>query len=194
MLQHGVLIIICLFCVLLMSGCSQAGIPYPTTSSTTGTLPPASSTTGVSTTSTSTPTPPKSTTGTPGKIPLASLVGTADYIVVGKVANIVDNYMDQGKVYTLVTLNVEQQIKGTTADEITIKIPGGSIGEIGVNATDYPVFHAAEKAVVFLKKDGDVFKVSGGYQGKLTIDKNNMVGVSTLTDYLNSVKAIIAKN
>jgi hypothetical protein len=195
MLQNGVIVILCLLAILVLSGCNAAGVPSPTTLTNT-TLIITSSTTGVPTTSTSTPgaTNISTTTPTPGKISLGTLVGTADYIVVGKVAKIVDDYQDQGKVYTLVTFNVEQQPKGTTADEITIKIPGGTIGGIGVIATDYPVFRVGEKAVVFLKKDAEVFTVSGGYQGKLTIDENNMVGAATLADYLKSITVIIAKN
>lgn len=116
----------------------------------------------------------------------------ADYILVGSVVTIEDSHQIEGRVYTLVTFNVEQQIKGNTIDEVTIKVPGGVIGGIGSISTDTPTFHYGEKAVVFLVTDGNYFTVAGGFYGKVTIDENNMAGGMPLSGYIDQIKDILA--
>jgi hypothetical protein len=186
-LHHWFLAVVCLIAVSIMVSCDVAGTQSPTIS-TTGTLSPTSLTT-------STPgTTPISTTDTPGKVSLQKLVETAGYILVGQVANITADQPIDGKIYTLVTFSVTQKIRGETGDEVTIRVPGGEIGGIGMISTDNPTFSPGEKAVVFLSSTEGYFTVAGGMYGKVTVDENNMAGGMPLAAYIDQVKEIIAQH
>jgi hypothetical protein len=191
-LYRWLLTIVCLIAVSALFSCDAAA----TQSQTASTAVPTStaSTPNIPTSITSTvSTTPASTTGTPGKVPLERLVEMAGYIITGQVTNIAKNQQIDGVVYTLVTFLVEQNIKGETGPEVTIRIQGGEIGGIGMMATDNAAFHAEEKAVVFLASVEGYFTVVGGLYGKVTIDENNMAGGMPLAEYIDQVKKIITQ-
>ena len=128
-----------------------------------------------------------------GKLTLEQLAARANSILVGKVTNIA--YYQEGKrnIYTLVTLSVEQPIKGETEGEVVIRVPGGEIDGLVMMVTDTPSFQLGERAVVFLDKGEGTFTVVGGFQGKFTVDENNMVGNKPLTEFIDQLKDILAR-
>ncbi len=96
-------------------------------------------------------------------------------------------------IYTLVTLSVEQIFKGEIADEVVIRVPGGKLdGQIQV-VEDSPSFQSGERAVVFLEKGDGISRVFGGFQGKFTIDKDNMVSNVPLKEFVEQVRNAVAK-
>ena len=75
-----------------------------------------------------------------------------------------------------------------------IKVPGGAVGGLEMMVTDNPSFQSGERVVVFLNNNQGIFTVFGGFQGKFTIDKNNMVsGNKQLTEFINELRAILRK-
>jgi len=136
--------------------------------------------------------PPQSTGGTVGKITVEQLTAKAASIMVGKVTNIACYQEGKGNIYTLVTLSVEQTIKGETGGEVAIRVPGGKVGGLEMMVTDAPSFQLGERAVVFLDNSEGTFTVVGGFQGKFTIDSNNMVGNKPLTEFTDQIKDILA--
>jgi hypothetical protein len=193
-MHRCMLVITCLMAVSLVFSCDAAATQSQTASTTTvptSTASTSSIPTSITSTASTTPT---STTSTPGKVSLEKLVEIADYIITGQVTNIVKNQQIDGVVYTLVTFLVEQNIKGETGPEVTIRIQGGEIGGIGMMATDNAAFHAEEKAVVFLASVEGYFTVVGGLYGKVTIDENNMAGGMPLAEYIDQVKKIYTQN
>jgi hypothetical protein len=90
---------------------------------------------------------------------------------------------------------VEQTIKGETGGEVVIRVVGGEVGGLVLMVTDTPSFQSGERVVVFLDKGEGIFTVVGGFQGKLTIDKNNRVsGDKPLTEFIDQIKDALARH
>ncbi|TET48271.1 hypothetical protein E3J59_00855 [Candidatus Aerophobetes bacterium] len=55
--------------------------------------------------------------------------------------------------------------------EITVKVPGGEVGGIGLKVSDTPEFRKGEEVFLFLRIEKlPIFKVAGLFQGKYTIE------------------------
>ena len=161
-------ILICLLVVLGMAGCS----PGPQAPSL----------------------PRQSAAGIVEKLTVEQLAARADSILVGKVTNIACYQEDKGNIYTLVTLSMEQTIKGETKEAVNVRIPGGELNRQAMWVEDAPSFQLGERVVIFLEEREGIFNVVGGFQGKFSIDKNNMVsGNMPLTEFINQIKAEVDK-
>jgi len=74
---------------------------------------------------------------------------------------------------------------------VVITIPGGELNGQKLLVEDTPSFQLEERAVVFLEERDGIFSVVGGFQGKFTIDKNNMVNGNTpLTEFIDRIRDI----
>ena len=75
---------------------------------------------------------------------------------------------DHTMIYTDVTVSVDECLKGREGPEITLKIPGGTVGEITLWVSDTPTFEKDEEVILFLQEE--YFQIVGWYQGKYTIE------------------------
>jgi len=138
--------------------------------------------------------PSQSTEGLVEKLTIEGLTGRADSILIGEVTDITCYKEDEGNIYTQVILRVEQTIKGETQGEVVIRVPGGEVDGLRLWVEDAPSFQLGERAVVFLEEGEGIFNVVGGFQGKFTIDNNNMVsGNMPLTEFVEQLRGILAK-
>ena len=127
------------------------------------------------------------------ELTLDELAARSDAILVGEVTDIASYQEGEGNIYTLVTLSVEQAIKGESEGEEVIRVPGGELGGQTLWVEDAPSFEPGERAVVFLEEIEGAFGVCGWHQGKFTIDNNNMVsGNITLTEFIDQIRDILA--
>jgi hypothetical protein len=77
---------------------------------------------------------------------------------------------EQNMIVTLVTLQVEEYLKGTGGQELTVEALGGIVGDKGLKVTGAPVFELGERAVLFLKAaENNRHHVVGWAQGKFTV-------------------------
>jgi len=76
------------------------------------------------------------------EIGLENLISKASTILQGTVSNLEAHWnRDQTMIYTSVTISVESYLKGgTTAPEVTIEVPGGTVGKITLWVSDTPTF------------------------------------------------------
>ncbi len=133
----------------------------------------------------------QSSAGLVVKLTLDDLTARADSILVGEVTGIAS--YQEANIYTLVTLSVEQTIKGESEGEVSIRIPGGEVNGQTLWVEDTPSFQLGERAVVFLGEGEGIFSIVGGFQGKFTIDNNNMVSSNvSLTEFIDQIKGILA--
>ena len=105
------------------------------------------------------------------------LVTHADWIVVGSVTGRESLWSaDRSNIYTLVTVSVEEWVKGGPGEnEIVITVPGGQVGETTEGVEDAAGFQEGERVLVYLRlNDDDSIGVVGGWQGKFVIT-NGMV-------------------
>lgn len=118
----------------------------------------------------------------------------ANKVVIAIVDNVMPSHLTSEKVngsnmiYTDVVLSVQETIKGSNTSKVTIRLPGGTVGEgkqkRSILAEDIPVFIVGEQVIVFLGKgtdglfplpDGEYYSVYGGFQGAYSIQNDKAV-------------------
>lgn len=123
---------------------------------------------------------------------LGQLTEEADSIIIGTVESI-ESYWENGRIFTDVSISTSSNLKGANHRDITVKIPGGTVGTISAAVSDTPVFENNAKVIVFLDNsrfEADRrFRVTGCYQGKYTIvdGKIKETGVS-VNDFVYSIQ------
>ena len=130
--------------------------------------------------------PERHVTGPIGNATFEQLVIHSNTILIGTVADIAANKDSSGKDYRLVTLNVEQVLKGENPGQAVVRVPGDG------NSIDTVKFADGEKVLILLDRGTGQFTIDGGVQGKFTI-VNNMVNSVTLNEYISNIKSILAR-
>ena len=104
----------------------------------------------------------------------------ADMIVTGKVVDQKSEWSsDKSKIYTNVTIQVDEFLKGSSSqNRIVIKNLGGEVGNIGETYSHVPNFANDEDVLVFVKKStkDESLRVFEGDEGKLTLYKDKKTG------------------
>jgi hypothetical protein len=118
------------------------------------------------------------------KFDLQSLVVNSNQIVVADVTEM-RSLRKQGRIYTDTTLEVRETWKGEATEEVTVRLPGGRIGDTVTRVHGMPGFQTGERVVAFLKErydddDSKRFSVTGLRQGKFHI----ALGPDTTTEFV----------
>ena len=104
----------------------------------------------------------------------------ADMIVTGKVVNQKSEWSsDKSKIYTNVTIQVDEFLKGSNnQNKIVIKNLGGEVGNVGETYSHVPTFQDDEDVLLFVKKStkDESLRVFEGDEGKLTLYKDKKTG------------------
>ena len=109
------------------------------------------------------------------KMSLEELSTQADTIVLGTIASQTSAWdTHTGSIYTDVTLTAHESIKGLSDEEITFRITGGVVGEIGMRTSNDPVFQNGERVVIFLNTEETPATVVGLHQGKYTVSNETV--------------------
>ncbi len=107
---------------------------------------------------------------------IEELTYEADSILIGEVKRIESRWnKDRTLIYTYITISVRKYTKALPSmkevKEITVKVPGGEVGGIGLKVSDTPEFRKGEEVFLFLRIEKlPIFKVAGLFQGKYTIE------------------------
>ena len=107
---------------------------------------------------------------------IEELTYEADFILTGKVQDMESRWNEEKTlIYTYVSVSVTKYIKRILEmeepKEITVKIPGGQVGDIALKVSDTPEFIKGEEVFLFLRlKELPIFRVAGLFQGKYTIE------------------------
>ena len=108
-----------------------------------------------------------------------ALAGQAEVVAVGKVSSLVPQWNeDHSRIFTRVTLSVDQYIKGGSAGQpLTLLVPGGEVDGVGELYSYTAVFQSDESVLVFAQKDREGnYRVSAGQQGKYTVKRDDASG------------------
>jgi hypothetical protein len=104
----------------------------------------------------------------------------ADMIVTGKVVDQKSEWSsDKSKIYTNVTIRVDEFLKGSNnQNRIVIKNLGGEVGNVGETYSHVPTFQDDEEVLLFVKKStkDESLRVFEGDEGKLTLYKDKKTG------------------
>ena len=84
-----------------------------------------------------------------------TLARAADAIVIGTIADLETVAGGDGAINTLVTIDVERAVKGRVGARVTLKQPGGLIGERGLWIAGSPRFVRGERQMLFLSAARD---------------------------------------
>jgi len=130
---------------------------------------------------------------------IQSLSKGADVILTGKVTK--QNSLwnkDKTRIYTDVTVEVEEYLKGNNGNEtLVVTTPGGEVGEVGEIYSHMPKFKNEEEVLLFVKKDTkDMnYKVLNGEDGKMTLytDKKTGEKVTSSNRKISKLKNEIKK-
>lgn len=84
---------------------------------------------------------------------------------------------DKSIIYTYVTIAPEEYLKGNLGAEAVIAIPGGQVGNIIYEVSEMPVFNEGEEVFAFVRTNpAGKNLITGGYQGKMKIEKDKKTG------------------
>src|SRR5262245_39743870 len=104
------------------------------------------------------------------QLSLPQLIQGAETIVLGTVTHQVSAWnATHTAIYTDVVLEVEEVMKGAVGPEVTFRIAGGEVGDVGMRTSTNPTFRIGERAVVFLHTEGSTAQLFGLKQGKFTV-------------------------
>ena len=135
----------------------------------------------------------QSSEGLVEKLTIEQLTNKAAYIVVGQVTSIVSHEEGKGNIYTIVTLSVEQVVKGKSEPTVAVVVPGGQVNGQQLWVEDAPRFAQGERVLLFLQNAGGNLSVVGGVQGKLTIERNMVNDDLPLTEFIDQIRNVLTK-
>jgi hypothetical protein len=112
-------------------------------------------------------------TGQVARMSLDELTSTATTVVHGHASQSRAVWSaDRKRIYTEVTLTVDERLKGDGPGTTVVTIPGGQIGDIRYEVSDMPEIVEGEELVAFLwRHPSGLNLVAGGAQGKLSISR-----------------------
>jgi len=127
------------------------------------------------------------------KLRLEQLAAEADTIVLGTVTSQASAWNAQHTaIYTDVTVAVEEVIKGTPGAEVTFRVAGGIVGDIGMRTSNDPVFQKGERVILFLDTREVPARIVGLHQGKYPVRDGTVKWdgrVVAVGDFIDAIRA-----
>ena len=109
-----------------------------------------------------------------------NLIAKSEAIVAGQVIDSQTYRTPDGKlILTSYTVQVGEQLKGTTPPTVTVTTVGGRIGNTILRVSGMPQFQNGESAVLFLEHSGAYTTVVGLNQGKFSISNGEVSNTVT---------------
>ena len=101
------------------------------------------------------------------KADVATLTQASDAVVQARVTGVQSAWnAERTIIFTHVTLNVARAIRGSAADGVVVRVPGGSVAGFTIQMEGAPKFEKNSNVVVFLGRwDDGAVKVVGYHQG-----------------------------
>jgi hypothetical protein len=102
------------------------------------------------------------------------LTAQSDAVVMGRVEG-VDASWEQGRITSLVHVEVSAAYKGHTRSEIELRVPGGAVGGMHMHVSSEPELRPGDEAVLFLWQHGPAagqgqhYHVVDGIEGAVPI-------------------------
>lgn len=125
------------------------------------------------------------------KLTLPDLVKQSQAIVIGKVTDVSSSWAeDRRQIFTTITLNVSENLKGSSGHTVTFTQLGGVVGDTRVSVAGTPVFTPGSEVLLFLSGDpSGYFPTVGMGQGKFDITTDQHSGEKTVTSNILGLNA-----
>jgi hypothetical protein len=104
-------------------------------------------------------------------VTVEALAREADAVVRGKVVRRESRWAADGRhIFTFATVRVGAVWRGSAPERVTVRVPGGEVGEIGQRVDAAPEIEDGEEVVLFLaSEDGGTYRVHGLALGKFRV-------------------------
>lgn len=76
----------------------------------------------------------------------------SDKIITGKVLG-KESYWENGNIFTNVTVSADIHIKGSSDNQVIVKVRGGKVGNVYEEVSDIPLFDDNEKSFAFPERE-----------------------------------------
>jgi len=120
------------------------------------------------------------------------LVGRAEIIFQGTVTDVRSQWTGEGgqrHIETYVTARVDEAIKGEAGATYTLRILGGTVGDVTMEVTDSPKFMIGDRDILFVEKNGTQFvPLVGISHGRFRVERNGEETDSIVSDHGDLVK------
>jgi hypothetical protein len=112
------------------------------------------------------------------KMSAKDLTERSTAVLYGKCSKVKSEWNDKKDIIlTQVTVVPEEYIKGNLGSEAVITVPGGQVGDILYEVSEMPLFVEGEEVVAFIwTNPAGKNLITGGYQGKMKIEKDKKTG------------------
>jgi hypothetical protein len=112
-------------------------------------------------------------------------------VLYGKCSKVKSDWNDKKDIiFTQVTIVPEEYIKGNLGPEAVITVPGGQVGDILYEVSEMPLFVEGEEVVAFISTNpAGKNLITGGYQGKMKIEKDKKTGKRMVQDASGEIQA-----
>lgn len=119
------------------------------------------------------------------KVDIPTLNRMSDSVVHARVVDVQSAWnADGSSIFTHVTLKVLGRLRGTTGDQIVVRIPGGTVGDFTIQMEGAPRPALHDEIVAFIGKwDDGVAMIAGYEQGMSHVEHDNL-GNAILRDGL----------
>jgi hypothetical protein len=118
------------------------------------------------------------------KMSSKDLTDESTAVLYGKCKKIKSEWNEnKSAIYTYITIAPEEYIKGNLGTEVVIAVPGGRVDNMLYEVSETPFFNVDEDVVAFVWKNpkGKIL-ITGGFQGKMKIEKDAKTGKRFVND------------
>lgn len=98
---------------------------------------------------------------------LGEISTTSSAIVVGTAGDKVSQWEDVAgkRIVTYTRVHVDRTVAGSPGSDVWIRTLGGAVGDVGQTVSGEPEIVKGTKSLLFLRKRGDVYSITGRGQG-----------------------------
>jgi hypothetical protein len=104
------------------------------------------------------------------------LVNDAEFIFQGNVTDVRSQWIGEGgqrQIVTYVTFKVEDAVKGSPGTSYTIRMLGGTVGDITMAISDAPQFKIGDRDILFVENNGTQFiPLVGIMHGRFHVERD----------------------
>jgi hypothetical protein len=123
---------------------------------------------------------------------MTTIVGGSELVVHGRVVDVTSALSDgRRSIYSVVTVAVDEALKGSPGRMVTFRIPGGQVGRYRRIVVGTPEFAPGEEVVVFLRGAPPNMPVLFGLsQGVYRVRRSDATSRQAASNFIGRVRAL----
>ena len=111
------------------------------------------------------------------KVDMPTLRGLSEAVVQARVVDVQSAWNDEGSmIFTHVTLEVTGRLHGKAANQLVVRIPGGTVGNFTSSMEGAPQFEVGQDVVAFIARWDDGVPMIAGYAEGVSTVRRDAVG------------------